>query len=626
MTETIYAQGFKRGLKPMPYTTLSDWSDQNVILSKKSSAEPGQYRTSRMPYLKEPMDCLSPRSPVRRVVCKKGTQQGWTTLGVNWLFYIAVNDPGPCMMVLPTVELARQHTRFKVTPALAEMGCMEGLVKDSRQKGAANTLLIKEFPGGSWIFNGANSAAGFRHVSIKYLFLDDIDGYPADVEGEGDPVTLAKNRMDAFSEVGKVFEVSTPTDEEVSRIEKSFKETDMSEYYVPCPHCKKEQILVFGGEDTDFGIKWNKNGDQHLPETAKYLCNHCHKFIEEHQKTWMLANGVWIPKHPEKKLERGFHLASFYSPLGLLSWAKIVDQFLKAKDYPEQLKAWTNTRKAEVFKSKGDRPEWVDIKSRAEPYQILSVPSGGLFLTAGIDVQEDRFAVEVRAWGRGEENWLVWWGELWGNIEQSDVATQLDEMLYRDYHHASGHVLKISCAAIDTGYQTHAIYNYARKRSPLVIAVKGSSTAGRPIIGRPKAVDVNYAGETIKNGVLLWPVGTDTAKDQIYSRLKKKDPGPGSFHFPIGLGDDYYQELTSEKHVTHYVHGFPTKAWFLPSGKRNEALDCAVYSLAAAIRVGLNRIDWDKLEEALRGPGQEIRQKPPDKPKSRVYSKYMQRG
>lgn len=600
-----YLMSFSDGLRPDPIWLNSEWADEHRILPRESSNEYGKYRMDRTPYFRVPLDCLSPQSPVKIVTIMKPTQVGCTDgIGNNWLLAIAHSYPAPCMMMLPTVELAKRHSKTKIAPSVKAMSCMDGLIHDVKEKGGGNTLLVKEFPGGSWMFVGSNSASALRSVSVKYLILDDIDGYEQDVNGEGDPAELARKRMDAFSASCKELRMSTPTIREMSKIQKYFDEGDQSYYHVPCPHCGQLQTLEFGGPNATYGLKWDKTkSGKHLPKTTQYLCRHCGTLIPEHYKTTMLSSGIWIATDPTlSDYHRSFSLNSLYSPFGWVSWEKVVREFLEAKHDHTRTKyqVWMNTRMGLTYESEGERPEWVTIKNRAEPYKLLTVPAGGLYITAGVDVQEDRFSIMIMAWGRAEEAWVVYWGEMFCDTSLPASWTELDEFLSREFPHASGLSLKIHCYAVDSGYRTNEVYNHVRQHTPLAIAIKGSSTAAQPTIGRPTLQDITYGGQTIKQGVQLWPVGTDTAKSTIYARLKITSPGPRYIHTPIGLSDDFYRQLTSEKYVTRYDKlGKPKREWVLPSGRRNEALDVIVYALAAAIRSGLERMDWTKLESII---------------------------
>jgi phage terminase large subunit GpA-like protein len=607
----IYLEAFNSGLRPDPDLTVTEWADAYRMLPKKSSAEPGKYRSSRTPYVREIMDALSPSSRIQEICVMKGTQLGFTELGNNWFGFVADASPGPMMMIFPTAELAKDHSKQKMQPTIQETPRLKDKVREHRTRDSGNTIQTKEFPGGILFLSGSNSGAFFRSKSIRFLFLDDIDGFEHDIGGEGDPAELAKRRTDTYGSRKKIFEVSTPTTKGVSRIERSFLESDQRFYHVPCPHCGSYQRLEWGGEGADFGLKFNRDENGKVVD-AWYECRACHSRIDEHNKTDILEKGRWVPTFPER-MKRGYQLSSLYSPLGWVSWQQIAKEFSEAKAFRERLKTWVNTRLGETFEETGDQPDWTGLRARCEPYSMLTVPMGGLFLTCGVDTQDNRLAVVVRAWGHGEESWLIYWTEIYGDPAQAHVWTDLDNLLARPFKHAAGTDLQIVSAAIDTGgHHTQAVYDFARRKAPQVMAIKGINQAGRPILGHPTQQDITYLGQKIPNGVQLWPIGTDTAKGTIYSRLKIITPGPGCLHFPIGTPDDYFIQLTAEKLVTRYVKGFPRMEWVM-TGPKNEALDCEVYAYAAAIRAGLQHMNWNRLEKSIikpeAPPGQEQAQR-----------------
>ncbi len=595
---TTYLSGFNAGLKPDADLTVTAWADAYRMLPKKSSSEPGKYRSSRTPYVREIMDALSPSSHVQEICVIKGTQLGFTEIGNNWFGFVADVSPGPMMMIFPTTELAKDHSKQKLQPTIQETPRLKDKVKEHRTRDSGNTIQTKEFPGGILFLSGSNSGAFFRSKSIRYLFLDDIDGFEADIGGEGDPAELARRRTDTFGRRKKIFEVSTPTIKGISRIERSFLESDQRFFFVPCPHCGEYQKLEWGGKGADFGIRFSRDEETGKVIDAWYECQKCHERVDEHHKTAMLESGRWIPTHPDR-LKRGYQLSSLYSPLGWVTWRQIVTEFLEAKDVKERLKTFVNTRLGETFEEAGDRPDWSLLQGRAEPYQMLTVPMGGLLLTAGIDVQDNRLAVVIRAWGRAEESWLIYWGELFGDPGQPQVWEDLDNLIGRPFQHAGGRELHVTSAAIDSGgHHTNDVYAFVRRKAPRTIAIKGASQTGKPIVGQPSAVDLTWKGQKISNGCQVWPIGTDTAKDLIYSRLKIATPGPGCYHWPIGTGEDYFIQLTAEKLVTRFIKGFPKMEW-VKTGPRNEALDCEVYCLAAAYRAGMVHMNFDKLEASI---------------------------
>jgi phage terminase large subunit GpA-like protein len=318
----------------------------------------------------------------------------------------------------------------------------------------------------------------------------------------------------------------------------------------------------------------------------------------------MLPAGRYIHQYPGRKI-RGFKYNALCTPLGWVnSWAKIAESFLKAKNNPEKLQVWTNTLMAETFEMKGSRPEWEKLAARAEPYKIMAVPAGGMLLTGFCDVHDNRLDVVVRAWGRGEESWLIYWTRIYGDVTQDEPWQQIDNILSMEFRHDSGVGLRISSFGVDSGDNTQTVYNYCRKRrGPVVFASGGSSKRSQPIIGKPTKKDVDYRGAMIKNGVMLWPIGTDTAKATIYQRLNISDPRPGCYHFPIGIDDEYYHQLSAEKLVTVYdTKGFAKHEWHVMRGNgANHALDCEVGCYAAAVRVGLATKNWDAIERNLYG-------------------------
>jgi phage terminase large subunit GpA-like protein len=577
----IYTSSFYAGLKPAPLISISEWADLNRILPQESSSEPGHYRTSRTPYVKEIMDALSPFDDTEQVKGMKGTQLGLTEIGNNWIGYTIDISPAPMLMVLPTVDLAQDHSKTKLAPTIEQTPVLKAKIMEATSRAAGNTIQKKEFPGGSIKLTGANSSAGARSASYKNLFLDDIDGYPLDLNGEGEPCGLFMNRTDSFSR-RKIFKVSTPTVKDASRIEKEYEDSDQRKYHVPCPHCKEKQVLYFGDRDTTHGIKWERTEKKHHPATAHYVCIHCGEKIEEYHKTWMLEQGEWIADNPEHK-HKGYHLSSLYSPLGWVSWEKIVDEFLKATKQNDSaaLKTWVNTRLAEVWEEAGKVIDHADLYNKREDY-MEEVPIKASLLTAGVDVQDKRLECEVVAWGRDEESWGIEYRIFNGSPAEQATWDALDKFLMKSFRHESGISLNVSCVCIDSGgHFTKQVYDFIKPREiRRIYAIKGSSTMGAPIVGKPTKSNL---GE-----VNLYPVGTDTAKDIFYGRLRIENEGPGYCHFPMSYDEEWFKQATSEKSFIRNGK----RVWVLPIGRKNEALDIRNYALAA---LQILRPDWDQL-------------------------------
>lgn len=607
-------QAILDGLEPEPLLTVSEWADRHRMLSNKASAEPGRWRTSRTPYLREIMDCLSPSTDVEEVVFIKGAQVGGTEAGNNWIGYVIDYAPGPMMAVQPTVEMAKRNSKQRIAPLIEECPRIKEKVSDSKTRDSSNTILSKEFPGGVLVMTGANSAVGLRSLPARYLFLDEVDGYPEDVDGEGDPVFLARARTRTYAR-RKILAVSTPTIAGRSRIEQLWEDSDRRRYHVPCPHCNQLQWLKWGQ------VSWPEG----KPELAVYVCEHCKGEIKEHQKTWMLENGKWIAENPGIRNGKvaGFHLNSLYSPVGWFSWGDAADLFLKAKGKPALLRGFINTVLGETWAERGDAPDWQRLYDRREAYPLNKVPPEVYFLTAGCDVQKDRIEIEVCGWGRDKQTWSIDHRVIMGDTATGGPWTELNGILSETWEGEHGVQFHIRMLAVDSGYNTQHVYNWARKHPMTrVMAVKGVDTSS-VALGLPSTVDVTVGGKKIKRGFKVWPVGVSILKSELYSWLRLDKPIDGDSyphgycHFPQ-YGDEYFKQLTAEQVVARVVRGF-RKYEFEKLRDRNEALDMRVYNRAAAIAVGIDRFteaQWQQFNISKPVPASPGMQQPTAQKKS----------
>ena len=585
----IYSNSLDLGFKPEPKLTLSKWADDFRFLSKTASSEAGRWRTDRTPYLREIMDSLSPYSDYEKVVFMKGAQVGGTEAGNNWIGYVIDKAPGPMLVVQPTVEMGKRWSKGRLAPLIDDTPVLRDKVKDPRSRDSGNTVQSKEFAGGVVVVTGANSAVGLRSMPVRYLFLDEVDAYPGDVDGEGDPVSLAIQRTSTFAR-RKILLVSTPTIQGLSRIEKEFEISDQRYFYVPCPFCGHYQKLVWSQ------VKWPEN----MPSEAYYECEGCRGEIQNHHKTEMLERGEWRKNNQNSRIA-GFHLSSLYSPVGWFSWGQAAVNFINAKDNEQLLKVWVNTTLGETWVDKGEAPEWERLFERKENYKIGNVPRGGLILTAGVDVQKDRIECEIVAWGSDKQSWSIDYKIIDKAPTNPDVWKELDDILSTEFESEDGQFRKISMMAIDAGYATQEVYSWVRSHSSSnLMAIKGTAKAIVPL-GNPTKVDINKNGKRIKSGVKLWPVGVSILKSELYNTLKLcrvDDEYPAGFaHFPE-YNPEYFKQLTAEQLVTKTHKGYPKSEW-QKMRDRNEALDCRVYARAAAIALGIDRFSenrWNSME------------------------------
>jgi len=596
-------RAWRRAMRPDPDLTVSQWADQHRWLSSRASAEPGQYRTTRTPYLREIMDALSPGHPAQRISFMKAAQVGATEAGNNWIGFVIHHAPGPMLAVLPTVEMAKRTSRGRIDPLIEDSAALKERVQPARSRDAGNSMLSKEFPGGILVLTGANSATGLRSMPARYVFLDEVDAYPASADEEGDPVTLAEARTTTFAHRRKVFMVSTPTIRGLSRIEREFEASDQRRYFLPCPHCGHMQWLQFER------LRWAKG----RPETAAYHCEGCESPIAEHRKTEMLERGAWrATAVSENPSAIGFHLSALYSPIGWKSWEQIARDWLAAQGSDEMLRAARNTLLGETWVESGEAPDWQRLADRREVF-AAQIPAAGLFLTAGADVQKDRIEVDVWAWGRGLESWLVDHIVIPGGPDDPACWDKLTALLGQTWVHEHGAIMTLARLAIDTGYESAAVYAWARKQGIEQVApVKGLEGFNRatPVSG-PTFVDATVNGRKLKRGARLWTVATATFKAETYRYLRLERQSDeerasgvstpaGTIHLPDWADSEWLKQLVAEQLVTiRDRRGYARQEW-QKMRERNEALDTRVYARAAAWILGADRFDermWRQLEK-----------------------------
>ncbi|WP_291207048.1 phage terminase large subunit family protein [Hyphomonas sp.] len=594
------------GLTPDPPMTVAEWADTYRILSGRAAAEAGKYRTSRTPYMREIMESLSPSSPVERVVFMKAAQTGATEAGNNFIGFIIHQAPGPILAVQPTVELAKRNSQQRIDPLIEDSAELRKIVAPARSRDSGNTVLAKRFPGGQLVLTGANSATGLRSMPARYVFLDEVDAYPGDVDGEGDPIALAEARTATFGHRKKLFLVSTPTIKGLSRIEREYEASDQRRYFVPCPHCGTMQWLQFER------LRWEKG----RPGTAAYICDDCEAPITEAAKTDMLAKGEWRPTaEGSNPKTRGYHLSGLYSPVGWTSWSDIARSWDEAQHNDAALKTAKNVLLGETWMESGEAPDWQRLYDRREQWKAGTVPEKGLFLTAGADVQKDRIEIDVWAWGRGLESWLIDHVVIEGGPSDPTCWLKLTRLLSQTWAHASGQHMTIARLAIDTGFETSAVYAWSRAVGFAQVApVKGVEGFNRasPVTG-PTFVDATIAGKRLRRGARLWTVATSTFKAETYRFLRQDRPTgqeleagavyrPGTIHLPDWADGEWLKQLTAEQLVTVKTkRGFQRLEW-QKLRERNEALDTRVYARAAAWIAGADRwseAHWQELERQL---------------------------
>lgn len=582
-------------LRPRPRLSVSAWADANRILGEKASAEPGPWRTARVELTREIMDALSLDAPAERVVVMKPGQGGGTEVAVNWVGYVAdhVRIAKPMAIFVPTDTLRDDWVVQRLRPMFETTASLRAKVDVSKSRDGSNRLDRIDYPGGILFLLAAGSGTNLESRPICFVVADEIDRFGWDVSGRGDPLELIRTRQATFPR-RKTLLLSTPEVEGASRIEAEYAASDQCRRYLPCPHCGEFQALEWEQ------VQWSPDLEQ-----VWYVCAISGCVIEEHDKPAMLAAGQWRATYPERPI-RGFHWNALYAPPGLgFSWSDLVRQWLKAQGNDQALQVFRNERLALPWADRRTAVHLDDLAARAEPYPLRQVQPGVGLITAGVDVQDDRLAVQVVGWGAGGTWWTLDYVELPGDPGRPEVWVALTDLLGRSLGAASGGLAPIEGIAIDMGgHHTEAVKAFVRStRLSRCIAILGSRHRLNVVLSAPRKVDYTVLGRVVRHGMRYHQVGTELAKDALYHALRTDAdhaPGERRAHFPRDL-------VPPPPEPSPWLAGLTSEVWnprrhrYEPKrgqGRGNEPLDTWVYAYAVAHHpeIRLDRLrpsDWE---------------------------------
>jgi phage terminase large subunit GpA-like protein len=592
-------------LTPPRNITIAQWAEENMFLTTENSSRPGNVILD--PFQREPMECLSASHPCRRVVIKCGSQLMKTFIIQAAVGYAIDVEQGPVLIGEPREKDVKAFTLDRLDPMLRDTPCLKGKVLDKKSRDAGNTMEFKKFKGGSITIAGAQSPENFAMRAVRWLFLDEPSRYPLSAGKEGNPIKLARQRQTTFPN-SKELICGTPTVEGACVTEEEYQLSDQREWFVPCPECGHEQVLRWAN------VKWGQFFEASIdPSDAHYECEKCWALIPHHKKAWMNERGRWIAQNPESAIP-GFHATQLISPRK--SWGEIAVGFLEAKGRREDLIVFTNTVLAEAWRERGEAPDHEKLIGRAEDWYLGTVPEGVLFLTAGVDVQQDRIEMQVAGWGRGKTRWIVDYTVLEGDTSRPEVWQRLTDAINVSYESASGLSLPIARVVIDSGYATTQVYTWAREQGPGRVLIAKGYDKGIALLGNPSTAEVDQRGKKTKYGVKVWPVNVSMAKAELYGQLKATRPEDGQpfpagyVHIPrngwiplMGL-EEFCAQLTAEEWVVRIHKGYKRGEW-VKTRPRNEGLDTANLSRAGAEHMGISRFrddHWTQIEVEMGAP------------------------
>lgn len=619
----LLADALIAGLTIPPDVTVSRWAeDKRIVSAESGSSEPGPWRNARAPYGAEPMDCLSNTHPCTDVTFVGGAQIIKSEIGVNFVGSTIDVAPAAMLIVLPSIDEAQKFNRTKLDPTIEATPALRHKVKEVKSRDeTGSTASYKRFRGGFIQLTHAGSSKGLQAITVKHIWGDEISEFPLDAGGRGDPIEQMRQRNSTYVlKGGKALWTSTPKIKGQCRVTAFYEASDQRRWYWECPHCGDYSVFRFEH------LKWES---ARAPHGAYLETPCCRNRVAHWQKAQMNARGVWIKTFPaadeaedgcpgtvipaaaiedcraRKNYGRqpGFHLWRGQSAFH--DWDSIVTSYLAAKDYPEKLKTFTQQILGEAYEQSGEAPDHLKLLARREDREGGTLPDGVLAVTGMCDVQANRLVWAVYGWGEKLSCWLIDRGVIGpgtdenpGDPDKDATWAELAQITTRLYEDSYGRTWPIEAFGVDSGFKSHAVYNFARRR-PNVFATDGRDGATRPFVGTPKKVDVNWRGKMVRGGCLLWPLGTHPLKSALYAALQKTIDGAsevtglwpaGCIRFTKDCDETFFLELTAEYlEQIENREGFAKGVWKKRAGQANEQLDIWVGARAMAAHIGLDR-------------------------------------
>ncbi len=594
--------------KPPERITVSEWADKYRRLPR-SNAESGAWRTSRTPYLKEPMDAFTDPK-VRRIVMVAASQVGKSEFELNCIGYVIHQDPGNILYIHPDIDDARKFSNLRVGPMIQDSPVLRTRVSKAKSRDSRNTILSKSFPGGMLLMCGSIVASDLASTPCRYVFGDELDRWAASAGNEGDPWKLATARQITFHN-SKAVEVSTPTVQNVSKIAKAYFEGTMERWCVKCPECGEHHDIRFSDIRYTSHETVVRGEKQYEVSDIYYVCPSCGCVSSE--ATIKRQPAKWVADNPDayQRGVRSFWLNSFVSPWA--SWESTILEFLYALGDKKALQVVYNTRFGELWEDRGDLEDEDSLMERREEYgqredgSDVDLPEGVLVLTCGVDTQDDRLEYEILGHGHFGETWGIRKDIIMGRPDDDETWAALDDVLDRVYRFESGIGLKLSMSFMDEGghFTMEVRQRCAARISKKLFCIKGMAGQDTPYTAPPKKQKIMIHNKAVGTA-WQYQIGVDSGKEIIMDNLKVQKPGPKYCHFPKrdDYGSSYFKGLLSETKVYDPNKRKPWTWKKIPGHERNEALDCRNYALAAfkALPANLDEIDR-RLKAAKKQPG-----------------------
>lgn len=599
------------------HLSVSEWADRHRVLDPLFSNEHGPWRTARVPHAREWMDSAA-QPWVRQITIVGGTQVGKSEAMNNVVGYYVHHRPSPTMFVLPSEKLCRMAAERRILPMIRSSPALAAELTERKRDAKTLEIALRR----SVIYlRSAQSPGSLASVPVRLVIGDETEKWPIWSGDEASPLALVRERTRTFWD--HVVMLACTPKLRGGLIDREFRAGDQRRFHVECPHCHAWQPFEW------HHVQWDREkirtaDEMRRARQAYYRCPHCRGAIDDHQKHVALQRGVWVPAgrdpvawiagegQTDRAEHRSYHIWAAYSPW--LTWWKIVVEWLRSKDEPQELMNFTNSWLAEVWEERVESLGDEAVTACVEARSAGVVPEEALVLTAAVDVQKDRLEWCLSAWGLDEESWVVDAGRI-PLMPRGEDWHQLAETLFSP----KWGKLQVRCVVVDyRGGRGDEVLDFARRHQPVVRMIAGVERDGPDVFAARKIERHPRTGAPLPSSLTLWSVTVGWFKDLVAARLRKavdaQSTPAGRVHLPNGLPEGWLHQLCSEHKVLERAGKKARERWVLrPGVKRNEAWDLLVYNAAAARMIHVHRLTSD------RRPGVAAAAAAPAKPQKPVH-------
>lgn len=619
---------FLKVFTPPIRMSTKNWAEKHRYLTPDVSSRPGKMDCMRTPWMLYVMECLD-NPAIKTIVGKKSAQIAWTETINNYIGKLIHIEPKNIMIVFPRAKSAQKFYKEKLKPYLESTKVLKEVVGSLAKVSHTHIPFLNGF----LMLANLGSAEDGKSSVISVVIVEEPDGIKSNVNNQGDGLAITQQRMKSHID-SKLVYAGTPTDLVFSQVVIAYDASNRMVYMVPCHVCKESHCMSFENLKCDpFQDKFiHELYGVSNPETAYYECPDCKAIwsFEQKNKNVLEAlkhfNKGWYVTRPEVTDIYGFAFNELLSNFEKSSFIELAKQKLRAERSYEKgneglLRSFVNNSMGEGYQAKQSGFDIEEFKEARLNYPEYIVPMEGLKLTAGIDVQHNRFAIVVRAWGRNGNSWLVYWGEIFGDVLDWDdnIWEKLTEFMFQDWEHAAGNgiTLKIDGITIDSadGSTTELVYRWALRMfdlgHPHIFCSKGRGEGKNTeceIYNEPGYMEVITPSTTRKTlaetmGVNVFVIGAHRAHAEVLRRFNLKGKKDRHYHNETSYGG-YEEQILSC--VKTFSEGLNKGAYKKKASASKEGIDCEKMALHAMFALQIRNYTekhWAEIENYLYSKG-----------------------